>query len=437
MKKKLIYNLISVFWALCLPLFFTACEEENVLPGVGTTRHILLNLTYDGDSTTDDNQHEGSDTKLNVADLDFLFYTTDGQFVSHASGASQVTLTPAAYDSNGHRYKADLQVEGVANNRNYRVVVLANWRDQYSGLTLNMVRPDGSSVQSLDNFLHKPANYTGTDEQYLYDNLLLAYKKSGDTYGNAISSYTQWLLSGHNALGIPVWGVQEMNVKVRANAMPETSGTINLLRSIAKVKVSISPELLQHVKVTDYKKGDAQTGLVLNYKQVQGYMTPLYSDISETKSAGLGTTWNSNGKDKVGGRFSNAHVNYASSSVSSSFSHVPMFYDQTQKAYYIYMPEQRIGESNIGIEFEWPALSTPQVPVKRNFTLHFADYDAAYAAAGSAWEGMSLPEDMLRDHMFPVMRNHYYTFTVVRLAPLMLKFEVCDWDKYRTDIYFE
>ncbi len=369
----------------------------------------------------DVNQHEGSDNVLMLSDLDFYFFNPDGSYATHASGFSSVALSPVSYISVGqiHQYTADIKVDGVVNNRDYRVVVVANRMQSQSGVTSFCVPLTPSPLA--------PAGYPGTDEQYLYSQLAFDTCSDG-AVNNRLAEYTSRNLSGSDYARVPMWGVQEMNLKVSLtdDSSLISSGEINLLRSIAKVKVSIDEDLLQYVKVTDYVPGDSNTGAVMHFTRDHGLMTPSYANASAA-----GTTWNSAGQDKSAGVYVDVNVNTTDDT--GTFT-APMYKD-TDGSYYMYIPEQKIGEAWMTLQFEYLDINLVD-PLKVEKKLLFANYeDAATALLGG--KDIPLTEDQLEPYRFPVMRNHYYIYTVTKLDPFELKFEVCEWQHKSTSIIFK
>lgn len=362
-------------------------------------------------------QHEGSDNMLVLNDLDFVFYTTDGKYVTSASGKDRVILGDVEYSASYHRYNAEIMVDGVTNDVDYRVVVLANRRRMYSDYL-------PFAVPSVPVYT-KPVGYSGTDEQYLYSQLNF---NSGD--GNSsLVKYTQMNLNAYDEACVPMWGVLKTKLNVRSEfnrAELESSGNIYLLRSIAKVKVSLGEELSRYVKITDYIPGDAATGAVMHYSRNKSFMPISYSWAS-----GEITTPSTDGKDRVGGKYSNANLNIDNDEVLGTYQS-PMYRD-SDGSYYMYLSEQKIGEAYMTLQFQYTDNKLPD-PLKELKTLHFADYTAASASTGKL--DIPLSDDELTPFKFPVMRNHYYVYTVTKLDPFELKFEVCPWQYRETEIDF-
>lgn len=399
--------------------------------------------TGEDDLTYDDPQNqEGADNVLVASDIDVIFYTTDHRYVTHVTGKQNIDLSlenPPAGQQHPtyHRYLAQMQVDGLSNNTEYRVVVLANKRTSDANWYPFTVK---------DVIYKAPAGSSMTDEEYLYMNGAMMGNPGGTHYfGNRVAEYTRWNLAGVEGAGVPMWGMQKMTIKVvnkenlAALEFSNPDQPINMMRAIAKVRIELGEELKQHVEVTPYQQGNAQTGCVLNYKHAVGYLAPTYSWASAFNNVPSNLYL-----DRVGGSsdgaFTNQYVHAFADATKDEIGHAP-FYKTENGEYYIYLYEHNIGEASIGLQFHWTAEALQVTPVYHNYTLHFADYAAATQAAinkvGAAnWKERPLTEEELEGYKFPVMRNHYYTYTITKLNPLELKFEVCEWVQKQTEIIF-
>lgn len=382
----------------------------------------------EGDDYSYDNPllHEGSDNLLDAGDLDFHFYDLSGHYIASATGTEKVSIDKTIYDpvTMCHRYHCDLKIGKIENGQQYRVVVIANKRIQFSN-TMPFCLAMNPSPKA-------PSGFSGNDEQYLYSQLVFDTYSNMTAHNMIIPAYTMNNLNGFNEATIPMWGVQQLVARVLQNPDPEgllSSGEIYLLRSLAKVKVILASELLQTVELTNYVQNSNDHGMVLKYTRGRGYMAPLYSDARASQ------TWNSKGMDKVGGNYSDVHVNAASKSEESLLSYaMPMYYDG-KSGYFAYLPEQMIGEACVSMEFRYldPSIVASAVVSKK---LQFADYTEALKARGDLLYDVPLTDEQLKNFRYPIMRNNYYIYRIVRLDPLEVKFEVCSWDSKNTIIEF-
>lgn len=417
-----------VLLCVCCTLVYEWPEENDV--EVSANLRISLSVPATkapiGDEVPgydyDDSQlHEGSDNLLMLSDLDFYFFNTDGSYVTHAAGFRDVSLSLDTYSNKLHRYTADIKVDNVVNNHEYRVVVIANrMQNQYGFASFSV--PSSPDPHSPD---------SRTDEEYLYSQLVFDTCNPSASLNSHLSDYTSWNLGGSDDARVPMWGVQKMSLKIRIGeeGILESSGDIYLLRSIAKVKVSIGSDLSRYVRIADYVPGNAETGAVLTYGRSYGFMTPSFENVMSCAGASDINTWNSAGKDWNGTKYVDVNVNTLGDA--GSFK-APMFKDADGSCY-IYLPEQMIGEAYMSIQFQYLDQMLSQ-PLKVQKKIHFADYVAASAATGKL--DIPLTDDELAPYKFPVMRNHYYIYTVTKLDPFELKFEVCPWQYQSTNIDF-
>lgn len=427
--KRIYINMVKMVAAFAILLAMPCCtlvyewpEEHEVLDDALIKIVLDIPLTKapvgDEHSPYDDIlQHEGEDNILRLDDLEFYFFDAGGQYITYTRGVENVTLTNYVYENEKHKYTANIRVSGIYNGQWCRVVVLANRRGMYSfshafGVTKPLV-------------ISKPVGFDGTDEEYFYSQLKISTLTKQNTHNAFLGDYTMLNLNASNEACVPMWGVQKMEIKVGNDASVSASGEIDLLRSIAKVKVSIGEDLRNYVKIVDYQNNNDSTGVVLSYTRDEGFMTPSYLN------ARADTTWNSLGKDHDGLTYIDAHVN---TTASTGNFHAPFFKDSAGD-YYIYLTEQMIGEASINLRFQY---TDPYIKPAISMTkkLHFADYDAARAHRGGEFDDIPLTDSDLERFKFPVMRNHYYLFTVTKIDPLEIKFEVCDWMHRSTTIEF-
>lgn len=363
--------------------------------------------------------HEGADNMLLPGDmllsgdLSVAFYEEDGSFVSAVSGYENIRLKPESYDkvNRFHRYIVELRAENLINGHSYRVVLLANRRSGYSAGILPFAGPEQLAFK-------KPDGVSGTDEEYLYSQLLLSGTKPSDQYGLGLRDYTMLNLSGADEARVPMWGVKEMPVKISIDpdSPVDFSGEICLLRSIAKVKVSLSAELQTYAQITDYDSAVAGSGMVLNYSRNSGNMVPAYSAVKSLVATE-----------------SLAEASYKNTTSGTGTFTAP-FYKDTDGSFYTYLPEQEIGEAYISMQFR---ITDPSyVDVDLTKTLQFADYVTATTEVLGG-KNIPLTDEQLAPYRFPVLRNHYYVYVITKLNPLELKFEICNWsERTAPDIIF-
>lgn len=396
------------------------CTKENTVSEEIFAPNFKLSFAVPRDTKADSNMdysdprnQEGADNLLTARDLEIYFFTPGGSYVTSVKDALHLSLSEdltAPESDRYHIYNVAMQVDGIKNGGVYRIVVLANRRSYLSGLY-------PFCTPRVDDWL---LNGVGlTDEKKLYSTLQFNFSSTG---ADGLSNYVTLNFAKGDMAYVPMWGMKEVTAKTVINkdgfdADIPISGTIDVMRAVAKVKVQISAELLKYVDLTD---------LSLHTPVSTGYMTPAYDKVS-----GLKTTPDILNKDrKADGKFTDEWINMGS--VTGTDNVYP--FQEIAGSYYIYLPEARIGQSWMNLEFRWkdPAFINP---VSHEYKLHFADYDLAMAHYGLP-AGVALSEEQLEDFKSPVMRNHYYIYTIIGLNPMELKYEVCDWQYRSTDIEF-
>lgn len=407
-------------------------EEWDAPLAVDANLRIVFAVPSETRSTTtqsydDPANQEGMDNAINPLDLEVYFFTEDGEFVTSVSGSRNVEVSPyssAGYDPHYHMYSVGLRVTGVTNGQRCRVVVVANKRSTHATAL-------PFCVLKNDNWLKEGVG--STDEEKLYNSLTFNFSNLGS---DPVQDYVRWNWQMKTPGCVPMWGFNTMNLKLATinqygyHDPVEPSGQIDLLRSIAKVKIAVNSELLEFVHVTDFDKTRQKGGVRLHSRMKDGYMAPSYSKVGS-----LTSTPNIIHKDKIGGvpggAYTNEWINEGTSYPSTE--RVYPFFLSSDGCYYIYLPEHEIGDAWMHIEFKWSDPSFP-VPITHDYKLLFADYEAAMVHAGT--KDVAFTEKQLESYRFPVMRNHYYEYTVTSLNPIFVKFEVCEWQYKSTDIEF-
>ncbi|MCQ2185425.1 MAG: hypothetical protein MJY92_01700 [Bacteroidales bacterium] len=359
---------------------------------------------------------EGMDNQIVAEDLSVYFFDLNGKLVSVCNSNQNMVVSKVStedYDPHYHLYCADLKVEGISNNIQYRIVVVANSRSIY---TANMP-------------FAVPSFPVGPDftEQQLYESLKFGYSNDKFTFGNHVGFYTMENFNMFERAAVPMWGFKTMSVEVRGannHDKLQVSGTIHMIRSVAKVKINISDDLMKYVVVTDHNPNSVKGGARLFYPMENGYMTPAYSKVSS-----LAETPSMMNKDRAGeksdGAYTNVWLNTGDFKSDVETQICYPFYRHTDRTFYTYLPECELGRAWMKIEFRWKDSQLLDDPSK-DFRLEFADY--AFTGAAPTDEDIDC---------FPVMRNHYYIYNIIGLNPLKVKYEVCEWDDRETEIIFD
>lgn len=409
-------------------------EDPQAPLAVDANMRLLFAVPLDTKSTTtqsydDPANQEGMDNAIDARDLEVYFFTEAGAYITSVSGPRNLEVEPyssGSYNPHYHMYAANMKVEGVVNGQRCRVVVVAHRRSWQ-----NSFLPFCVPADAQNSWLTSEGS---TDEERLYNSLCFNFSSTG---GIGAYDYARYNYSKASDVTVPMWGFNTLNLRLATidaygyHDSVEPSGQIDLLRSIAKVKIKISSELLEYVNVTDFNKTQQKGGISLHSRMKDGYMTPAYAKVSS-----LSSTPDILNKDKTGGvpsgTYTNEWINQGASNPAPEG--VYPFYLASDGCYYIYLPEHKIGQSWMDLEFSWkdPAFVNP---VSHEYKLHFADYEQAMTHYGLP-SGVALSEEQLEGFKYPVMRNHYYIYTIMGLNPMELKFEVCEWQYRSTEIEF-
>lgn len=372
----------------------------------------------DSYSYDDPHNREAMDNVISATDLEIYFFTEDGEYVTSVSGPRNLEVAPyssGAYDPHYHMYTANMKVDGVVEGVKYRVVVLANKRSTMSNALPFCVAPIGSWQGAAGE----------TDEERLYRSLAMNFATPG---AETVADFVKWGWNGNLAGCVPMWGFNTLSLKLATidahgyHNPVEPSGQIDMLRSIAKVRIDINPELASKVRITDYHAKSHTGGVRLISAMTGGYMVPAYNKVK-----GLEETPVILNKDREGGVASGAYTDewiHTGVNVPAKATEYE-FYHASDGSYYIYLPEHRMRQAWMQLEFEWIGPEFAGKPLVKDYKLHFGEYHDSESAVKE--------EDI---DFFPVMRNHYYIYTINNLSVNELKYEVCDWAERSTEIEF-
>lgn len=429
------YGILSLFVrtaAFSLALLTALCctkPEKPTRPDDGFDPNFKLLFAVPVETKSSSNMdysdpmnNEGTDNLLRADDLEIYFFDIQGSYVSSVKDILNLRLsedTGAPADDRYHLYYVEMHVENIVNGGVYRVVVVANRRSHLSG-ALPFCTPDN------DNWLETGTG--STDEEKLYSTLKFNYSSTGTA---GFTRYLSRNFTRDEIAYVPMWGFKQLvaHTRISADGFPDElplSGTIDIMRSIAKVKVSIEESLFEGLNLTQFNALTSKGGIRLYSPVTEGWMAPSYEKVKYP----VQSTPEILNKDRVGGTSTGAFTNeWINKGASAEDCSVYPMYRHTDGSFYAYLPENHIGESWIGLEFEWydPDVITENGTgfIRKDFRLEFAEYSNTESTS----EGNQIDK-------FPVMRNHYYIYTVTRLNPLIIKYEVCDWNYKQTEFEF-
>lgn len=191
----------------------------------------------------------------------------------------------------------------------------------------------------------------------------------------------------HNSRYIPMWGVSSINVTVTPGKQTILEKPIYLLRAMAKVEVTLDNTLMT--------SGYNLENVILENYNTSGYCLPKgYADVSSTEE------------------LDTENVFHVFSSPSDKKQTLP-FQQNEDKSYTLYVPEYQ----NVGVN----TASRMKVTIKSKvYTLDFKDYKTGKG--------------------FNLIRNHYYKFNILSVAPNgidgELYYKVEEWDTGNIEIGF-
>lgn len=337
----------------CLLLLAGCSRSEGPLEGLAesdesVTVRLVLNMPSAAADNTDAGESVGNESWISTQDVQLLVYDTDGNFADKAS-MSRVTPIEAA----ANRYLLTgtltrLRKADVESGAQYRIVVLAN----------------------MLGTLHVDFPYDGVPdrEEDLYNDWL--------TFDFPIdNSVTREILNRESNGRIPMWGKRTGTLRNGEEIK------VDMLRALAKVKVSLSAALVS--------SNHTLNGVETQQGHIHGSMVPA-------GAAEMADTPLSKEDDRI-----NVEGDYHST--------VPFVESpEGSGVFYTYLPEQKKGSSHMKVTINGDT-----------YELYFGDYT--------------------EHKKFPVVRNHYYEFTITEVnSSGELHYQVCDWNVVEAgDIEFD
>lgn len=369
MKKWILHILL---FASLFGMLTTSCSQDEEVMQVGSTSgtvRIQFSLDMDGTraaadetwgttTTTDDNLKRviGNDyeNKIDLGRLQVFLFDASGRYMGEVGG---LTLNPSNSSSNTYTFTGEVTVKGVD-------VTIENGVKKLEGYTIMVT-----------------ANYEGyingnlaVTQNYIFDYIAANYRPNANGVAN---SY------------IPMWGMLKTDIPLNeadANNFA-TIGDIYMLRSLAKIEVTLKDEL--------YTNGYRITGATLNKSKSQAYVLPAkpsngYLGTDDYDSTSDFLTSGCNPVNDATIQYDNELFNVSSN----------------QKTWVIYVPEMEKGTDN--------------APNKVSLQLGRAGTDASgnekiTNITESVMSGN--PHIVLKDYAqggshFDITRNWYYQYTI-------------------------
>ena len=340
----LIHRHILPLMAVAL-LLLTSCKPVTEVPGDDfLSVHLVLNMPSTKSNVapdfTPETAPDGNDYWIHPLDVEMLVYDAEGNFVDHAI-MSRVTPTDFYNRYSLTATLTHLSRSDVENGATYRLVVLTNL--------------SGECRVSF------PYSRIPQREEELYSTLIFEY-----SLNNTLSHE---ILDSERGGRIPMWG------KLTTSLRQGDYISIDLLRSVAKVKVYLSERLRA--------EGNTIQSVAVKHCHMQGCISP-------TNAAAVQATYSPQDEVNVVGQFHGDKV----------YLHE---HPEGSGDYYIYLPEQKRGDSEM------------EVMIGNSvYSLRFGDYSTK--------------------ELFPVVRNYYYTFKITDIQTSNdLIYQVCQWDEMSAD----
>lgn len=336
-------------WLACLLLLAGCSHSEGPLEGLAesdesVTVRLVLNMPSAAADNTDAGESVvGNESWISTQDVQLLVYREDGTF---ADKASMSRVTPIEATANHYLLTGTLtrlRKADVESGTQYRIVMLAN----------------------MLGTLHVDFPYDGVPdrEEDLYNDRL--------TFDFPIdNSVTREILNKDPNGRIPMWGKRTGTLR-NGEAIE-----VDMLRALAKVKVSLSAALVSSNHILN--------GVEVQHGHIHGSMVPAgAAEMDNTPSS----------KDDY-------RIN-----VEGEYNSTVPFVESPEEigVFYTYLPEQKKGNSHMKVTIN-----------DDTYELYFGDYATLTK--------------------FPVVRNHYYEFTITKVNPSgELHYSVCDWNEIKVD----
>lgn len=381
---------ITRFLTLALGvLLLQACSADSIEPAEGEGMEFLIVMRVPlgskvshtrADYNTDYTDGQGTPIDGEDEGLDYTILENDLRLLFF--NASNGTFVEEANIAEVTRHESQSDFVNY-HIRGHLTKILAGDHNIYRAVALANLR---GQLPLFGN-----PNFRGS-EMLLYETLAFDFKGDDVAY-----EFTQNNWSGNEAGRVPMWG------KATAQLSAGQPVNITMLRALSKVRVELSPA----VKTLGYRI----TGIELKNANDRGFIAP-YGAVSATQTSTC----------------TNLSISVNIPSSAAALTESQRFMPIGEK-WYTYLPETK----NRGVAEE----QRPYMLVKMDrtvpgshveykdlqFELEFGDYEPVETYAGTR---------------FDVQRNHYYQYVItgLDLADAKLKYEVCDWNRYSTEIFF-
>ena len=238
------------------------------------------------------------------------------------------------------------------------------------------------------------------------------------TFSNYNSDFTKNLIGENaNESRIPMWGICTTNFEKSGSI---TNVSINVLRSMAKVRVALGGEAVE--------KKFKLSGAKLNVANESGYLAAQNEQAYTRTDNVYKTNWNYvNSSDDFQNGIKYPSIPSGVNPVSEGLLFSEVTEDDGVKYYVIYIPEynhfkdDNDGETvqetaTIELMIEDEAGNSVTDSNGNNYKLHFADYSDGESPTAPEWD---------------IIRNDIYDYTITKIeSGLQVKLKVAPWAEY-------
>lgn len=311
---------------------------------------------------------EGIENRIDVGRLHVVLYSTDadGHLASVAGEVKNLSVTSSSDGDRSYNVYGSMEIptDRLIDEETFRgrVMVFANADDPNSMLTGSVI-PQLTYSYSPDNSHGNPGNLS-------------------------LSS-------------IPMWGISPVRTISLRGGVYNDLGGIDLLRSMAKVKVTLRSDMTA--------QGFSLQSVVMNRYNTSGFVMPSQAEVASlTASQGTANLTYTNSFNIPAGVSTGGSLSFLGTDEDNP--------DHATESQTLYIPE-------------YDNLGTGSTPATISVTLHNS---AGYDVTGTL-EFRNYVDGHPSGNRYSVVRNHYYSFEVYSLSGFTLS--VVPWSRFDHDIF--
>lgn len=438
-KKKKVKRLSSYILATLVVLLLHACSTEDDFMGTRPQEEseVYVNVTFSLGGSTEMTRatitpdqvggdglpglsmggDEACDYFIDPWDVDILLFTRgtgtggDGVFVDRVNVVPFWISEGKSEDGSHYVYyytlRGSVQLDESALGQNYQLMAVCNMGRQKDGF-LYTTDADGAVYSTGYTSASHLVKGTTTRDAFIQQ---LRFK-------NYSGAFTQELRSSNDRARIPMWGIREVTISSDNDA---NNFSMDLLRAMAKVRVSLSDEL--------YTQGYRLTWVGMTRAHTQGYLAAQDGQAARLDGNVITTNYNSD---------TNVRISRAAAAPGGDVLYDDLSFMQIQehKSHIFYMPEYVNTDAFSGVPLDAAQQTAMTLQIKKltggdwatakDITyggqypqLHFADYSLGTLPTQSTWD---------------VIRNDFYDYTITHIVEesvFMVNLKVVPWFEYK------